>query len=338
MAVLVTGGAGFIGSHVVERLIARGSEVVVLDDFNNYYDPAIKEHNLAGVAGKQGLHIVRGDVADEAAVAEAFAIRRIRAVVHLSARAGVRPSLGDPLLYERANIRGALLILEQSRREGVERVVFASSSSVYGTTTRAPFTESDAADRPISPYSATKRAAELLCYTYSHLYGLPVTCLRLFTVYGPRQRPDLAIHTFTHSIWTGQPIRVFGDGASARDYTYVDDIVDGMLAALDRPAPLAYEIINLGNSLPVQLSALISLIEGALGRTAVIEQAPEQPGDVQLTYADIGKAQRLLGYRPRVQIEEGIQRFSSWYLREHGYDQLAGSHAILAGDHHVGAP
>ncbi|HEX3271792.1 MAG TPA: SDR family NAD(P)-dependent oxidoreductase [Ktedonobacterales bacterium] len=338
MAVLVTGGAGFIGSHVVERLIARGSEVVVLDDFNNYYDPAIKEHNLAGVAGKQGLHIVRGDVADEAAVAEAFAIRRIRAVVHLAARAGVRPSLGDPLLYERANIRGALLILEQSRREGVERVVFASSSSVYGTTTRAPFTESDAADRPISPYSATKRAAELLCYTYSHLYGLPVTCLRLFTVYGPRQRPDLAIHTFTHSIWTGQPIRVFGDGASARDYTYVDDIVDGMLAALDRPAPLAYEIINLGNSLPVQLSALISLIEGALGRTAVIEQAPEQPGDVQLTYADIGKAQRLLGYRPRVQIEEGIQRFSSWYLREHGYDQLAGSHAILAGDHHVGAP
>jgi UDP-glucuronate 4-epimerase len=338
MAVLVTGGAGFIGSHVVERLIARGSEVVVLDDFNSYYDPAIKERNLAAVADNPRLHLVRGDVADEAAVADAFAIRRIHAVVHLAARAGVRPSLCDPLLYERANIRGALMILEQSRREGVERVVFASSSSVYGLTTRAPFTESDAADRPISPYSATKRAAELLCHTYSHLYGLPIVCMRLFTVYGPRQRPDLAIHAFTHSIWNGQPIRVYGDGTSARDYTFVDDIVDGMLAALDRPAPFAYEIFNLGNSLPVQLTALISLIEGALGRTALIEPAPEQPGDVLLTYADIRKAQRLLGYQPRVQIEEGIQRFCSWYLREQGCEPLARSHHITAGDQHVGVP
>ena len=338
MAVLVTGGAGFIGSHVVERLIARGDEVVVLDDFNTYYDPAIKERNLAGVVGHRGLHIVRGDIADEVAVGDAFASRRIRTVVHLAARAGVRPSLCDPLLYERANIRGALLILEQCRREGVERLVFASSSSVYGQTARVPFSESDAADRPISPYSATKRAAELFCHTYSHLYGLPIACMRLFTVYGPRQRPDLAIHAFTHNIWNGKPIQVYGDGASARDYTYVDDIVDGILAALDRPAPFVYEIFNLGNSLPVQLSSLISLIEDALGRIAVIEPAPEQPGDVQLTYANIRKAQRLLGYRPQVRIEEGIQRFCSWYLREQGWEQRARSHYIAAGDHHVGAP
>ena len=338
MAVLVTGGAGFIGSHVVERLMARGDEVVVLDDLNDYYDPAIKLRNLAGVVDQPGLHLVRGDIADEAAVGQAFAMARIRAVVHLAARAGVRPSLSDPLLYERANIRGALQILEQSRREGVERVVFASSSSVYGMTTHAPFVESDPADRPISPYSATKRAAGLLCYTYSHLYQLPSVCMRLFTVYGPRQRPDLAIHAFTHSIWNGQPIKVFGDGTSARDYTFVDDIVDGLLTTLDRPTPFAYEIFNLGNSLPVPLSALISLIEHALGRTAVIEPAPEQPGDVKLTYADIGKAQHLLGYQPRVQIEEGIQRFCSWYLREYGCEPLARSHYIMAGDHHVGAP
>jgi UDP-glucuronate 4-epimerase len=338
MAVLVTGGAGFIGSHIVERLIARGDEVVVLDDLNNYYDPAIKERNLAGVVGEPGLHLVRGDIADEAAVGQAFAISRIRAVVHLAARAGVRPSLSDPLLYERANIRGALQILEQSRREDVERVIFASSSSVYGLTAPAPFTESDPADRPISPYSATKRAAELLCYTYSHLYQLPIACMRLFTVYGPRQRPDLAIHAFTRRIWNGQPVQVFGDGTSARDYTFVDDIVDGILTALDRPAPFTYEIFNLGNSLPVQLSALISLIENALGRTAVIEPAPEQPGDVTLTYADIRKAQRMLGYQPRVQIEEGIQRFCSWYLREHGGERLDRSHYVLAGEHHVGAP
>jgi UDP-glucuronate 4-epimerase len=337
MAVLVTGGAGFIGSHIVERLISRGDEVVVLDDLNNYYDPAIKERNLAGVVDEPGLHLVRGDIADEAAVGQAFAISRIRAVVHLAARAGVRPSLSDPLLYERANIRGALQILEQSRREDVERVVFASSSSVYGLTARAPFSESDPADRPISPYSATKRAAELLCYTYSHLYQLPIVCMRLFTVYGPRQRPDLAIHAFTHRIWNGQPIQVFGDGTSARDYTFVDDIVDGILTALDRPEPFAYEIFNLGNSLPVQLSALISLIEDALGRAAVIELAPEQPGDVKLTCADIRKAQRLLGYQPRVRIEEGIQRFCSWYLREHGCERLSTSHYIMSGEHHVGA-
>jgi UDP-glucuronate 4-epimerase len=338
MAVLVTGGAGFIGSHVVERLLARGDEVVILDDFNDYYDPATKERNLADVVGHPRLHVVRGDIADEEVVAHGFAVRPIRAVVHAAARAGVRPSLRDPLLYERTNIRGTLQILEQSRRTGVERVVFVSSSSVYGLTAHVPFTEADPADRPISPYAATKRAGEVLCHAYHHLYGLPIACIRLFTVYGPRQRPDLAIHLFTHRIRRGEPIRIFGDGTSARDYTFVSDIVDGLFAALDRPQPFGYEIFNLGNSHPVRLNNLVRLIEDSLGRRAVVEHRPEQPGDVQITCADIRKAQRLLGYRPCVPIEEGIQRFCSWYLREQDREWLETSHFIMSGDRHVGAP
>jgi UDP-glucuronate 4-epimerase len=337
MAVLVTGGAGFIGSYLVERLLARGDEVVVLDDFNDYYDPAVKERNLAAIVDRPGLHLVHGDIADEAVVAYAFAVRPIRAVAHLAARAGVRPSLCDPLLYERVNIRGTLRLLEASRRAHVERFLFASSSSVYGLSAAVPFNECDPADRPISPYAATKRTGEMICYTYQQLYGLPIACLRLFTVYGPRQRPDLAIHAFTHNIWNGQPIRVFGDGTSARDYTFVTDIVDGFIAALDRPEPFAYEIFNLGNSHPVPLRTLIRLIEAALGRQAIIEPAPEQPGDVRLTYADISKAQRLLGYQPRVAIEEGIERFCSWYLRERDREWLAPSHYLMSGDHHVAA-
>jgi UDP-glucuronate 4-epimerase len=220
----------------------------------------------------------------------------------------------------------------------VGRFLFASSSSVYGLSATAPFSESDPADRPISPYAATKRTSEMFCYTYHQLYGLPISCMRLFTVHGPRQRPDLAIHTFTERIWTGQPIRVFGDGCSARDYTFVTDIVDGFLAALDRPEPFAYEIFNLGNSHPIQLSTVIRLIEEALGRTANIELAPEQPGDVRLTYADIGKSQRLLGYRPCVSIEEGIERFSSWYLQQQNREWQATGYSMASGGHHVGAP
>ncbi len=317
MAILVTGGAGFIGSHVVERLVGRGDEVVVLDDFNNYYDPSIKERNLAALATHSHLHVIRGDVAEPDDVARAFAVRPIHAIIHLAARAGVRPSISDPLLYERVNIRGTLLILEQGRRVGVGRVIFASSSSVYGVTSTVPFQESDPADRAISPYAATKRAGELLCHTYHHLYGMPITCLRFFTVYGPRQRPDLAIHSFTRNIWLGEPISVFGDGSSARDYTYVSDVVSGLVAALDRPVPFGYEIFNLGNSSPVGLETLIHLIESSLGRTAILKRAPSQPGDVHITYAGISKAQRLLGYQPRVSIEEGIERFCSWYLTEY---------------------
>jgi UDP-glucuronate 4-epimerase len=319
MAILVTGGAGFIGSHVVERLAARGDEVVILDDFNSYYSPAVKRQNLTALAGHPSVHLVHGDVAEEADVARAFARWRINAVVHLAARAGVRPSLRDPALYERVNVGGTLQLLEHSRRARVERFIFASSSSVYGVSTPVPFSESDPADRAISPYAATKRAAEILCHTYHHLYGLPVTCLRLFTVYGPRQRPDLAIHAFARSICAGEAIRVFGDGTSARDYTYISDIVEGVLAALDRSQPFGYEIFNLGNANPVPLHTLIRLLATSLGLEALIEYAPNQSGDVQITYADIGKAQRSLGYRPRVPIEEGIDRFCAWYLHEHGY-------------------
>lgn len=318
MAILVTGGAGFIGSHMVERLVKRGDEVVVLDDFNTYYDPEVKQRNIAWAAAQPGVHLIRGEVEDEAAVAAAFAAAPIRAVVHFAARAGVRPSLRDPLLYERVNGRGTTLLLEQSRQRGVERFLFTSSSSVYGVTSRVPFSEEDNADRPISPYAATKRANELICYTYHHLYGLPIVCMRLFTVYGPRQRPDLAIHSFTKRIWAGEEIGVFGDGQTARDYTFYSDILDGYFAALDRPEPLGYEIFNLGNSHPIKLYALIELIEGALGRKARIRYEPEQPGDVPLTYADISKAGRMLGYQPQVPIEQGIERFCAWYVETYG--------------------
>lgn len=337
MAILITGGAGFVGSHIVEALLARGDEVVVLDDFNDYYAPAVKERNLAAVRDQPGLRLVRGDIADEAAIAQAFGACPIHAVVHLAARAGVRPSLRDPILYERVNVQGTLLLLEAARQAEVGRFIFASSSSVYGESATVPFSESDPADRPISPYAATKRAGELLCHTYFHLYGLPVACMRLFTVYGPRQRPDLAIHAFARNIWAGEPIFAFGDGASARDYTFVTDIVDGFLAALNHPQPFAYEIFNLGNSRPVQLKTLIHLIENALGRTAIVEQAPEQPGDVPLTYADISKSKRLLGYQPSVSIEEGIERFCGWFLRQQQREWLAAENYIATGERHVGA-
>ncbi len=318
MAILVTGGAGFIGSHLVERLVKRGDEVVILDDFNTYYDPTIKERNIAWAAEQPGVHLIRGEVENEQAVEAAFAAAPIRAVIHFAARAGVRPSLLDPLLYERVNGRGTMLLLEYCRRAEVERLLFTSSSSVYGATSRVPFSEDDPCDRPISPYATTKRSNELICYTYHHLYGLPVACMRLFTVYGPRQRPDLAIHKFTKSIWQGEEIPVFGDGTTARDYTFYSDILDGYFAALDRPEPFGYEIFNLGNSNPIKLHALIELIEGALGRKARIRREPEQPGDVPLTYADISKAHRLLGYQPKVTITEGIPLFCKWYVETYG--------------------
>jgi UDP-glucuronate 4-epimerase len=317
MAILVTGGAGFVGSHLVEELLARGEQVVVLDDFNDYYDPASKERNLAAVAFRPELTLVRGNVAEPDAVEAAFAVAPVRAVVHLAARAGVRPSLLDPLLYERTNVQGTMLLLDASRRAEVERFIFAGSSSVYGADTPVPFREDAPADRPISPYAATKRAAEMACHTYHHLYGLPVTCLRLFTVYGPRQRPDLAIHAFTRDILAAREIQIFGDGSSARDYTYVGDIVDGLLAALDRPEPFGYEIFNLGNSHPVVLRDLIRMLEAVLDRPAHVRYVGEQPGDVPLTYADITKARRLLAYSPRVPLAEGLARFAAWYLAEH---------------------
>lgn len=323
MTILVTGGAGFIGSHLCERLLAMGHEVVCVDDFNAFYDPTIKHHNVQPALGHPRYHLELADISDEQRLEAIFERYAISSIVHLAGRAGVRPSLEQPMLYEQVNIHGTLTLLELSRRHAIRNFIFGSSSSVYGAGAAAPFREDDAADHPISPYAATKRAGELLCYTYHHLYGIPITCLRFFTVYGPRQRPDLAIRKFIQAIEAGRAIHVFGDGKTARDYTYVDDIVNGIITALNTDPPLAYEIINLGNSSPVPLNQLISLIEKAVGREAMIVREPDQPGDVPLTYASIEKANRLLGWEPVVRIEDGLARFVKWLRAEESAAALA---------------
>ncbi len=314
MKVLVTGGAGFIGSHVVDRLAAQGQEVVCLDNFNDYYSPQVKRENIAGALRTGKVEVLEGDIRDAELCRSAVADCGVDSVVHLAARAGVRASIEDPRLYEEVNCGGTINLLEAARREGVEKFVFGSSSSVYGVNQDVPFSEDDPIRHPISPYAATKRAGELLCRVYHHLYGLPVVALRFFTVYGPRQRPDLAIHKFTRLIEDGEPIPVYGDGTSRRDYTYCEDIVDAVLAALERS--LDFEIINLGNSDPVELRELIGLIEGALGKEARINRLPDQPGDVPVTYADISKARRLLDYDPRFPIRQGLAEFVQWFRRE----------------------
>jgi len=311
MRILVTGGAGFIGSHLCERLVRMGHQVAILDDLNDFYSPELKRANLAAVqaAGRVEIHI--GDIRDTAAVEQVFSGFRPETVCHLAARAGVRPSLEQPLLYEETNVRGTLVLLEAARKHGLGKFVFASSSSIYGAANRTPFREDDNTNWPVSPYAATKIAGEKLCYTYSHLYGIPVICLRFFTVYGPRQRPDLAIHKFTRLMAAGRPIPFFGDGSTGRDYTYIDDILAGLLAALDYDC--RYEIFNLGNSHPVTLTEMVAELEQALGRKAILDRQPEQPGDVPITFADISKAERLLGYRPQTPFREGIQRFIAWF-------------------------
>jgi UDP-glucuronate 4-epimerase len=311
MRIVVTGGAGFIGSHTCERLLAEGHAVTILDDLNDFYSPADKIANVAAVRRKGPAAFHKGDINDESLVARVFQQARPDAVIHLAARAGVRPSLEQPLLYERTNVRGTLTLLEACRQFQVPKFVFGSSSSIYGVANRVPFSEDDSVNLPISPYAATKIAGEKIAYTYSHLYGLKVSCLRFFTVFGPRQRPDLAIRKFTTMIAAGQTIPVFGDGSSGRDYTFVDDIVEGIMAALYHDA--AYEAFNLGNSHPVRLMALIATIEQALGKKAEIRWLPEQPGDVPITYADISKARQMLGFQPRISLEEGIARFVEWY-------------------------
>jgi UDP-glucuronate 4-epimerase len=314
MSVLVTGGAGFIGSHVVERLAARGERVVCLDSFDAFYPPEVKRENIRGALDTGQVELVEGDIRDAALCRSLLAGGEVTGVIHLAARAGVRPSIEQPALYEEVNCQGTLNMLEAARQaEGLQTFVFGSSSSVYGLNARVPFSEDDPVPCPISPYAATKRAGELLCHVYHHLYGLRIACLRFFTVYGPRQRPDLAIHKFTRLIAAGEPIPVFGDGSSRRDYTYVKDIVDGVIAALD--ASLEFEIINLGNSEPVELRELIRLIEQSLGREARIERLPDQPGDVPVTYADVSKARRLLGYEPGYPIGQGIAEFVEWFGR-----------------------
>jgi len=305
--ILVTGGAGFIGSHTVERLLARGDQPVVLDNFNDFYDPAIKRANVARFAS---VPVVVGDIRDKSLVDSLFAEQRFDGVIHLAAMAGVRPSVQDPLLYEDVNVRGTMVLLEAARRQPGLRFVFASSSSVYGARDRSPFCEDDDIPRPVSPYAATKRAGELIAYTYHHLFAVPVACLRFFTVYGPRQRPEMAIAKFSAAIERGEPIPFYGDGSTRRDYTYIDDIVDGVVAAYDRCA--GYEIFNLGESATTSLSELVDGLSRALGREVRLDRQPLQPGDVPLTCADVSKAVRLLGYAPKVGVEEGLRRYVAW--------------------------
>lgn len=311
MRVLVTGGAGFIGSHVCEALLRQGDEIFVIDDLNDFYDPGLKRQNLSFLALPGAHPFYPIDIRDFSAVQRVFKTFRPEAVVHLAARAGVRPSLQDPMLYEQVNVLGTLHLLECCRAFPVRNFVFGSSSSVYGINSKLPFSEDDPIEKPISPYAITKRTGELLTFNYSYLYALNVTCLRFFTVYGPRQRPDLAIHKFTRKMLAGEPIEVYGDGSSQRDYTYIDDIVEGVVAALDRPA--RFEIVNLGNSAPVSLADLIQMLEKILGIKAIVRTLPDQPGDVPATFADIRKAERLWGWRPRTALHEGLVRFSAWY-------------------------
>ncbi len=311
MAILVTGGAGFIGSHLVERLLTTGKKVIAMDNFNDFYSPSYKRENVAAMLQNPNFTLHETDILDFAACRGIFEKHRIDAIVHLAAYAGVRPSIERPLLYEDVNCKGTLHLLELSRLFKVKQFIFGSSSSVYGNNTKIPFSEDDPVNEPISPYAATKRAGELYCYNYHHLYKIPVACLRFFTVYGPRQRPDLAIRKFTELIDGGQPITMYGDGTTMRDYTFFSDIIDGIVLALDRD--FGFEIINLGDSKPVQLARLIELIEQCLGKKAHIKRLPEQPGDVHRTYADVTKAARLLCYQPRIPIEEGVRLFVDWH-------------------------
>lgn len=307
--VLLTGGAGFIGSHLCESLVENGVEVVILDEFNDFYDPAVKRANLNQVASR--VTVVTGDIRDEGLVGKLFAAEKFDAVFHFAARVAVRPSIRDPRTYFSTNLDGTLNLLEACRENGVKQFIFASSSSVYGVNKKAPFSESDLIARTISPYAASKLAGEQLCSNYSHLHGIRCICLRFFTVYGPRQRPDLAIAKFTRNILAGTPIDQYGDGSTARDYTYVDDIVSGVLAA-SRYRGSDFEIVNLGGSVTHTLSDLIALIENLLQKKAKINLLPDQPGDVPLTYADIAKARSLLGYSPRTTLEEGVRRYVDW--------------------------
>jgi UDP-glucuronate 4-epimerase len=313
MSILITGGAGFIGSHLVERLLTSGQQVAILDDFNDFYDPAIKWKNIAAVKSDIAVHQL--DLRDAGAVRRLFHREKFDTIVHLAARAGVRPSIVHPQLYYDTNVAGTLHLLEAARMTGTSRFVFASSSSVYGICKATPFSEELHLTQTISPYAATKIAGEFLCSTYSHLYGMPIVALRYFTVYGARQRPDLAIHQFTRRIEAGLTIDQFGDGTTRRDYTYVDDIIDGTIAALNYDQR-GFDVFNLGESETIQLKDLIAAIEKALGKTAKINQLPEQPGDVPLTCADISKARKHLGYNPKTPLSIGLPKFIDWFLHQ----------------------
>jgi UDP-glucuronate 4-epimerase len=324
MKILITGGAGFIGSHVTERLLDLEHEIVCIDSFNDFYDPAIKRHNVEQALLRRNYSLVVGDILDKVLLNRVFSMR-FDAVIHLAAYAGVRPSIERPDVYQQVNIEGTVNLLEQCRLNEVPKFVFASSSSVYGGRTEVPFRETDNVMRPISPYAATKVAGETLCYTYHHLFDTNILALRFFTVYGPRQRPEMAIHRFARRLTQGDEIPMYGDGRSARDYTYVDDIADGVVKAVDYCN--GYQVINLGGSQTTTLIELIELIGKRLGVTPKIKQLPNQPGDDPITYADVTCANKLLGYRPRIDIEEGIDRFCAWY-EEHRDSEVWGKPAL----------
>lgn len=316
MNFLVTGGAGFIGSNLCERLLESGHAVWAFDDLNSFYDISIKQRNIREIQAKAKLFtFVHGDITDRAALDELFRETKFDQIIHLAARAGVRPSLAEPALYQRVNVEGTVNLLEAARLNGVKKITIASSSSVYGVNAKVPFSEADPIFSAISPYAASKLACESLGHVYHHVYGMDVVMLRFFTVYGPRQRPDLAIHKFAQLISAGKPIPVFGDGSTARDYTYVSDTIEGVLACTKKE--FGFEILNLGESQTVTLAYLIELLENALGKKAVIDRQPLQPGDVPITFADISKAKTKLGYNPKVKIEEGIPRFVEWFRTQH---------------------
>jgi UDP-glucuronate 4-epimerase len=317
MNIFLTGAAGFIGSHLAEKLLSEGHEVVGLDNFDDFYDSAIKERNLTVARGMEGFSLVRGDIRDPQCLAGLS--DGIDTIIHPAARAGVRPSIAQPALYYDVNVMGTLQLLEFARERGIEQFIFASSSSVYGNNEKVPFSEDDRVDNPISPYAASKKAGELLCHSYNHLYGITCLCLRFFTVYGPRQRPDLAIRKFARLLTEGEELPMFGDGSTQRDYTYIDDSVDGVMGGLRwvEENKGAYEIVNLGESRTISLKEMIQVVGEEMGVEPRIKQYSMQPGDVERTYADISKARALLGYDPKWEFRDGIKEFVKWFRAHH---------------------
>jgi len=311
--VLVTGGAGFIGSHVCDSLLGKNKKVICLDNFNDYYSPERKRKNIEHNISNRNFILEETDIVFYDRLKKVFENHKIDKVIHLAARAGVRPSLENPFIYEETNVKGTLNLLELSRIHKIKNFVFGSSSSVYGNNAKIPFSEEDNTDRAISPYAATKKAGEVLCHAYSHLYAMNISCLRFFTVYGPRGRPDMAPYLFTKNIMEGNPIKMYGDGNSKRDYTFVEDIVSGILSAMEKN--YRYEIFNLGNSKTVALKELIAVIEKNTGKKAKIKKEPMPKGDVPLTYADISKSEKMLGYDPKTDINKGMASFTEWYVR-----------------------
>ncbi|MFP4697579.1 MAG: GDP-mannose 4,6-dehydratase [Eubacteriales bacterium] len=312
--ILITGGAGFIGSHLAKS-ISQKNKVIIVDNFNDYYNPLIKEMNINDIKKTRDASIYRIDIRDKINLSKVFENHKINIVIHLAAMAGVRPSIESPNIYSEVNINGTMNVLELCRENNVSKMIFASSSSVYGNNKKTPFSENDIVDFPISPYAATKKAGELLCHTYHHLYNIDIACLRFFTVYGPGQRPDLAIHKFTKLLYNNEPIPFYGDGKSERDYTYIDDIIDGINKAVNWlfDGKGKYEIFNLGESHTISLQRMVSTIEKVTGIKPILKKLPMQPGDVNITYADITKAKKIIGYNPQTDFEEGITNFIKWY-------------------------